>query len=72
MEHEGFETKLLRQQEQYIRTLEEQLTVYEEKDKAQGALLEKLNQTLQIFTEEISRLKEEKAKSDRKKMKPYE
>ena len=66
MDYESLETKIIRHQGQYIRELEEQLAVYEEKDKAQGALIEKMNQTLQIFAEEISRLKEEKAGPGRK------
>lgn len=57
------ETKIIQRQSQYIRTLEEQLAVYEEKDKAQEALIEKMDRTLEIFAAEISRLKEEKGES---------
>lgn len=66
MDHERLEANTIRQQGQYIRILEEQLAVYKEKDKAQESLIEKLNQTLEIFAEEISKLKEEKRKSGRK------
>ncbi len=49
--------QLIKKQEQYIRQLEEQLAVYETKDKAQELLIEKLNQTLGLFAEELSRQK---------------
>ncbi len=54
--------QLIKKQEQYIRQLEEQLAVYEEKDKAQELLIEKLNQTLDLFAEELSRQKAEQEK----------
>ena len=41
--------QLIKKQELYIRQLEEQLAVYEEKDKTQELLIEKLNQTLDLF-----------------------
>lgn len=59
MNNEKLETTLIRQQ-RYIRQLEEQLAVYEEKDKAQELLIEKLNRALELFTEELSRTKAEK------------
>ena len=52
--------RLIKQQELYIRQLEEQLAVYEEKDKAQELLIENLNQALALFAEEVSRAKAEK------------
>lgn len=63
MNNERFETKLIQQQNLYIRQLEEQLAVYEEKDKAQELLIEKLNQALELFTEELSRINDEKEKN---------
>lgn len=60
MNYENLETTVIRQQAQYIKKLEEQLAVYGEKDKAQEALIEKMDQTLEIFAGEITRLKEEK------------
>ena len=48
------ENELIRKQHRYIRQLEEQLSVYQEKDKAQEALIENLKQALEIFAEEIS------------------
>lgn len=60
MNYENLETKLIKQQNRYIRKLEDQLAVYEEKDKAQELLIGKLNQALDFLAEEISRLKEEK------------
>lgn len=48
MNNEKLETTLI-QQQRYIRQLEEQLAVYEEKDKAQ-----------ELFTEKLSRTKAEK------------
>lgn len=61
MDYESLETKLIRQQNEYIRQLEEQLSVYREKDKAQELLIEKFSRTLEIFEEELSRVKAEKA-----------
>lgn len=55
--------QLIKKQELYIRQLEEQLAVYEEKDKAQELLIENLNRALALFAEEVSgatTLKEEK------------
>lgn len=63
MNYESLETKLIRQQELYIRQLEEQLAVYEEKDKAQELLIEQLNHTLDLFARELSRAKAEKEDS---------
>lgn len=60
MDYESLETKLIRQQNEYIRQLEEQLSVYREKDKAQELLIEKFSRTLEIFEEELSMVKEEK------------
>lgn len=66
MDYESFETKLIRKQNIYIRQLEDQLDVYQEKDKAQELLIEKLNQTLELLSEELSRLKLEQEKNARK------
>ena len=55
--------QLIKKQDLYIRQLEEQLAVYEEKDKAQELLIENLNRALALFAEEVSgaaALKEEK------------
>lgn len=60
MNYESFEKKLIQQQNLLIKQLEEQLEVYREKDKKQELLIEKLNCALDIFAEEISRLKAEK------------
>ncbi len=57
MNYESLETKLIQQQNLYIRQLEEQLAVYEEKDKAQELLIEQLNQTLDLFAQELSHAK---------------
>ena len=64
------QARLIRQQDQYIRQLEEQLAVYEEKDKAQELLIEKLNQALDIFAQELSRQKAEQEKQTLKRNKP--
>ncbi len=60
MNYESLETKLIRQQNLYIRQLEEQLAVYEEKDKTQELLIEQLNHALDLLAEELSRVKDEK------------
>ena len=62
MNYESLETKLIQQQNLYIRKLEEQLAVCEEKNKAQELLIEQLNQTLDLFAGELSNMKAEKEK----------
>lgn len=54
MKNEDPETKLIREQNQYIRILEEQLDVCKEQIKAQELLIEKQNQALALFTEVFS------------------
>lgn len=54
MKHENPETKLIQEQDQYIRLLEEQLYVCKEQIKAQELLIEKQNQTLALFAEAFS------------------
>lgn len=54
MKHENPETKLIREQNQYIRILEEQLDVCKEQIKAQELLIEKQNQALALFAEAFS------------------
>lgn len=67
MKHESTETGLIQQQSLYIRTLEEQLAVCEERNKAQELLIEQLNQMLDLFAGEISRLKAENEKIQKEK-----
>ena len=57
MDRKNLEADLIRKQDRYIRQLEEQLAVYQEKDKAQELLIEKLNRTLDLFAEELSKAK---------------
>ncbi|MDE7252179.1 MAG: hypothetical protein K2O32_04475 [Acetatifactor sp.] len=57
MDRKNLEADLIRKQNRYIQHLEEQLAVYQKKDKAQELLIEKLNQTLDLFAEELSRAK---------------
>lgn len=54
MKHEDPETKLIREQDQYIRILEEQLSVCKEQIKEQELLIEKQNQALALFAEAFS------------------
>lgn len=51
MKHGSPETRLLREQNRYIRILEEQLEVCREQLKAQELLLEEQNQALALFAE---------------------
>lgn len=51
MKHESPETRLLREQNRYIRILEEQLEVCKEQLKAQELLIEEQNQALALFAE---------------------
>lgn len=67
MIHQNPETELIRQQDLYIRTLEEQLAVCGEKNKAQELLIEQLNQMLDLFAGEISCLKAENEKIRKEK-----
>lgn len=62
MNYESLETKLIHQQNQYIRELENQLDFYKEKDNAQETLIQALKEALELFAEEISRLKAEKGR----------
>lgn len=66
MNYDRLETKLIQQQNQYIRELESQLDFYKEKDTAQEKLIQALNETLALFAEEISRLKAEKEDKNQK------
>lgn len=54
MKHENPETKLIREQEQYIRILEEQISVCKEQLKAQELLIEEQNQALMLFAQSLS------------------
>lgn len=54
MKYENPETKLIREQNQYIRILEEQLSVCKEQIKEQELLIEKQNQALALFAEAFS------------------
>ncbi len=56
--------QLIKKQGLYIRQLEEQLAVYEAKDKAQELLIENLNQALALFAGEVSGAKALKEKKD--------
>lgn len=51
MKHESPETRLIREQNRYIRILEEQLDVCKEQLKAQELLIEEQNQALALFAE---------------------
>lgn len=51
MKHESPEAKLIREQNRYIRILEEQLDVCKEQLKAQELLIEEQNQALALFAE---------------------
>ena len=66
MDYASLETKLIQQQNQYIQELEEQLNIYKEKDKAQEKLIQTKNEALELFAEEISKLKAEKEKESQK------
>lgn len=61
MNYESFETKLIQRQNLYIQSLEEQLEVYKEKDKAQEQLIQTLNDAMALLSEELSRVKAEKS-----------
>lgn len=54
MKHEDPETKLIMEQNQYIRVLEEQLDACKEQIKALELLIEKQNQALALFADAFS------------------
>ena len=58
MKHENPETKLIREQNQYIRVLEEQLDACKEQIKALELLIEEQNQVLALFADVFSGEKE--------------
>ena len=51
MKHESPEARLIREQDRYIRILEEHLDVCKEQLKAQELLIEEQNQALALFAE---------------------
>ena len=51
MKHESPEARLIREQERYIRVLEEQLDVCREQLKAQELLIEEQDKALALFAE---------------------
>lgn len=51
MKHESPEARLIREQERYIRVLEEQLDVCKEQLKAQELLIEEQDKALALFAE---------------------
>ena len=51
MKHESPEARRIREQDRYIRILEEQLDVCKEQLKAQELLIEEQNQALALFAE---------------------
>lgn len=53
IKHENPETRLIREQNRCIRTLEEQLDVCREQLKAQELLLEEQNKVLALFAEAL-------------------
>ncbi len=53
MKHENPETRLIREQNRYIRILEEQLDVCKEQLKAQELLIEEQNKALALFAEAL-------------------
>lgn len=54
MDYESLEKKIIRKQNRYIQQLEEQLAVYEKKDRAQELLIEELNRALQLSADGVS------------------
>lgn len=66
MDYGSFEKELIRKQSSYIRQLEEQIDIYREKDRKQELLIEKLNHMLELLTDELSRIKDEKTEDIRR------
>ena len=55
MNHENPETKIIREQKQYIQILEEQLAACKGQIRIQELLIEKQDQALALFSEAFSR-----------------
>ncbi len=55
MKHENPETKIIREQKQYIQILEEQLAACKGQIRIQELLIEKQDQALALFSEAFSR-----------------
>ena len=55
MKHENPETKIIREQKQYIQILEEQLAACKGQIRIQELLIEKQGQALALFSEAFSR-----------------
>lgn len=62
MNYDSLETKLIRQQNECIKQMEEQLEVYRKKDEAQEQLITYLQELVEILKEEICSLKAENPK----------
>lgn len=55
MEYGNFEAGLIRKQNRYIQSLEEELAFYKEKDRMQTELIGNLNQMLDLFRDGLRR-----------------
>ena len=61
MDYSGLEKEMIRKQGAYIRQLDEQLDIYQKKDRAQERLIEEQGHMLDLLTAELSRVKGGKA-----------
>ena len=66
MDYSGLEKEIIRKQGAYIRQLEEQLDIYQEKDRAQELLIEEQGRMLDLLKDELSRGKGGKTKDTSK------
>ena len=66
MDYSGLEKEIIHKQSAYIRQLEEQLDIYQEKDRAQELLIEEQGRMLELLKDELSRVKGGKTKDTSK------
>lgn len=66
MDYSGLEKEIIRKQGAYIRQLEEQPDIYQEKDRAQELLIEGQGRMLELPKDELSRVKGGKTKDTSK------
>lgn len=57
MDYRELEKEIIRKQGAYIRQMEEQIEIYQQKDRAQELLIEEQGRMLELLKDELSRVK---------------
>ena len=66
MDYRELEKEIIRKQGAYIRQMEEQIEIYQQKDRAQELLIEEQGRMLELLKDELSRVKGGKTKDTSK------